>query len=645
MRFDKDIWLETCTEYQAPTRIPNLAHFSSNARLFVSAWLEILQDDRTPTSRVLRSLALPDLLGELRRALDLHARAGGPDYRLSALCRLAGSKIASVLVLGGVGGRLLGMAEATRLKTLCDQMTLLLNADKANRQKVEHQIATALSIDRGSDVGAFLRNHLERLVVATHARLRSLGRYLDAICETLFDRLCGAQIDMEEFEASVRPVIEEALAFVLERGMSRETLAELPIKNLRGDNLATEGLERRMNRISNALTAVASQRYVVVLPLSGPPLQVRGEFFPPGVVLLTGQDWSNRVAAFGNLPGYPSLLTIQALEIDCAEYVASFVSGEDELPKDVFAARDLALRAAQLSLNAIYLHADRTPELENSCAVQAYDLRTGQGPVHAAVLDITRVSRANITISLPFLRPVPPDWSDALAWYFIGNTAEKNEAAIVNLWTSGELLVIGSAGLGDRNIDRMLEGVGVTAGVRLFGREQLYCSRAASEYAVRYGQGTIGVPANFDGLTERDQLAWWLRFCEQRDAGDLATLFDRFPQLALEAVRTKKLFGPEARQIYAWHKARIRDNLGWIYGCRNDIVHEGRSQVPGSWTARRLVRGYVHQTLRQTLALHARGAIETPAEAFALMQEIDRTIESLLAANDTYEALEQTVLM
>ena len=403
-----------------------------------------------------------------------------------------------------------------------------------------------------------------------------------------------------------------------------------------------------MNRISNALKAVASQRYVVVLPLSGPPLQVRGEFFPPGVVLLTGQDWANRLAAFSNLPGYALLSTVQGvqgLEIDCAEYVASFVAGEGEPPKDVFAARDLALRAVQLSLNAIYLHADRAPELENSCAVQVYDLRMGQGPVHAAVLDITRVSRANITISLPFLRPVPADWSDALAWYFIGNTAEKNEAAIVNLWTSGELLVIGSTGLGDRNIDRMLEGVGVTAGVRLFGREQLYCAWAASEYAVRYGQGTIGVPANFDGLTERDQLDWWLRFCEQRDAGDLATLFDSSPILH------SKLFGPRnssvprrSRSTLAIKPESVTTLVGFMR-CRNDIVHQGRSQVPGSWTARRLIRGYVYQTLRQTLALHARGAIETPAEAFALMQEIDRTMESLLAANDIYEALGQTVLM
>ncbi len=167
---------------------------------------------------------------------------------------------------------------------------------------------------------------------------------------------------------------------------------------------------------------------------------------------------------------------------------------------------------------------------------------------------------------------------------------------------------------------------------------------SAREYARRYREeSSIQAPNNFDNLGEYEQVCWWVELANTRSEPELLSAFSRYPQLAVEGIRTKRLCARDAVRVYTSRRERIKLNLCWIYGCRNDIVHEGRSKVPGAWTARRLITGYVNLTLRQTLAYAARGAVETPSEAFAMAQEIDQTVEALLASQKVTEALAQVL--
>jgi hypothetical protein len=84
MRFDKDLWKPSCGEYIAgAVAAQDCAHLNNQACVFISIWLELIQDDRAPATRVLRSLSLPDLLAELRNALR-HVGKERIGYRLYA---------------------------------------------------------------------------------------------------------------------------------------------------------------------------------------------------------------------------------------------------------------------------------------------------------------------------------------------------------------------------------------------------------------------------------------------------------------------------------------------------------------------------------------------------------------------------------
>src|SRR5437016_4776047 len=90
MRFDKDIWKPDSNEYNGNT-LPaqDVQHLLPAARVFIALWLELLQDDRSPETRALRHLAVPDQLSELLASFRLWKEDGRPTYRIrSAIGRL-----------------------------------------------------------------------------------------------------------------------------------------------------------------------------------------------------------------------------------------------------------------------------------------------------------------------------------------------------------------------------------------------------------------------------------------------------------------------------------------------------------------------------------------------------------------------------
>ena len=77
MRLDKDLWNAASREYHGAAIAPQgLLHLTPAARVFIGLWLELLQEDRSPETRALRSLAIPDQLGELLNSLRLAEENG-----------------------------------------------------------------------------------------------------------------------------------------------------------------------------------------------------------------------------------------------------------------------------------------------------------------------------------------------------------------------------------------------------------------------------------------------------------------------------------------------------------------------------------------------------------------------------------------
>ncbi len=242
-------------------------------------------------------------------------------------------------------------------------------------------------------------------------------------------------------------------------------------------------------------------------------------------------------------------------------------------------------------------------------------------------------------VRLRFLRPVPAAWSDALHWYRLGKTTPKDESGIVNLWTAAELLGASSEVLHGTDIDRVRRSVGASAAFFLFYEELLYCALAARNYSLRYNRGPqLNAPAQ--NCREEDLVNWWCDICSNHDAVQLyTTIFDEFPQLAFYATRTMDLRSPGAAAMYRVHKDQIIDNLSWIYGCRNDVVHDGRVRVSGASVARTLLAEYVGETLEATLAMRARGSVDSLPECFPLVWEKERTLLEILATGDLKGAL------
>jgi hypothetical protein len=180
----------------------------------------------------------------------------------------------------------------------------------------------------------------------------------------------------------------------------------------------------------------------------------------------------------------------------------------------------------------------------------------------------------------------------------------------------------------------------VVASVCLFAEQQLYLAIEAARYARNYGRdAALNPPAQ--GAKDDLLLGWWFDLCSANDeAQHCGTVFDMFPLLAVEALGVKQfLTGGDQRGWYDTHRTEVLDDLSWIYGCRNDVVHDGRVRVPGASIARAVASEYVGTTLQTTLAMRARGSTSTLGECFALAAEKERTLRWHLENGRVLEAV------
>jgi hypothetical protein len=653
VRFDKDLWQTSCTEYnQGTVTAADTAHFTPAARALVSVWLELLQDNRAPASRILGTLALPDLVSELRRASELIREPDGPIYRFRAAIQQVERRV-EVLHLDYPG-----RTELLRLTGIAADYRLLREA-KEDRPKQEHGLRLKYRLEKGVEVEKYLVSRIQQLAVAIHGRLRDRNEYRDALVTQLRRILLGQALAFWELCYRGTPIIEELLAFALDRGSSIEALAELPIKYLRADrqDLDDGSLEARLRLALGAFRS-APQRYQVYLPLEGPQLTIPGEIFPPGITLLGGEDWVTARASFQPL-GNQLAGSTQAVAVEIDDYLTRFAGETSSPPRDVFAARDLALRAARQCLDAIFLYRGRTARLSRFCGIEAHqeeahqeggaqdaaaDQQSGDnqeeagdhGP-HRQILDLERGHHDQGPINMPFVRPVPLEWADALYWYRIGATTAKHEAGIVHLWTAAEILAEESHDLRGTNFGRVLRSIGIVVPLFLLLDEQLYLARAALVYAGRF-ERTARMHAPVDPSIPQ-LIEWWVNLCLQETPDTLLQeVFDLFPHLAFEAEQVKhwSMYGSD---LYARHKQRVVDTLAWIYACRNDVVHEGRERVAGAAIAHRLLAEYLSLTLQRTLSSRARGSCRIPAEAFLLAAEVEATVNELLSQHKLVQAL------
>jgi hypothetical protein len=627
MRFDKDVWKSDSQEYNGAT-LPDqeLQHLSPAARVFIALWLELLQDNRSPETRALRSLAVPDQLGELLNALRLSRDDGRPAHRVrSAIGRLCRQRQANASPFVG----------DHELSRLCDDATEWLNladeTDQKKRRPLEQKVRARYGYPESTELVRAVQQRLIVAAMGTLAQIRGLPEYKSALATYIRDKLSDPVITPVQFYATCHGALRELLALVLDRGNSRESLAELPIKYLRGDNAAQAGkpLPDRANLLFGAFWGT-QQAYDVYLPIGNFELDVQGDIFPPGVTILSAHDWQHVFSEFERNLGATALpQNSSAFKVEVDTYLKSQLAEGEDYPLDVFAARDVAVRAAQSCLDAVFLYREHRIRIDQPCGVVATPPpHDGPAPPpFRTVLHQRHEFRTRTKISLEFLRPVPPEWIDALHWFRLGNVINKDESGIVNLWTSAELLSAQSHGTHGTTIDRVRNSVGVVASVYLFAEQQLYLAREASRYARLYRrEPTLNPPEH--GADDDEVLRWWIDLCNANDEARLSgPIFDMFPLLAVEAVALKPvLAGGNQKPWYDAHRADIIDDLSWIYGCRNDVVHDGRIRIPGASIARAIASEYVGTTLQTTLRMRARGSTSSLQECFALASEKERTL-------------------
>lgn len=354
--------------------------------------------------------------------------------------------------------------------------------------------------------------------------------------------------------------------------------------------------------------------------------------FPPGVTILNEAAWQDIPQEFG-AEGETLEAASHGLRVNTSAYVRSYLPLTEPLPRDIFAARDSALRAAKQCLDAVFLYRARAPWPTGACGVEAHE----EGGIYRRVLHSTSSSRAKHNIQLGFLRPVPAEWADALHWFRTGTAAHRHEAGIVNLWTAAEILAESGPRLEGHALDRVLKSVGTMSSLFLFREEQLYLAQAARAYAERYNQGAVlHPPAHAE---DEDLLRWWIELSTNNTMDQLADhVFVLFPHLAFECERVRSwiVFGPE---MYNTQQQTIHDSLCWIYGCRNDVVHEGRQHIPGAGIARDLITEYLGITLRRSLTMRARGSATNLLECFYLAGEMEITVCEMLEQGQLLDAL------
>ncbi|OIP31110.1 MAG: hypothetical protein AUK47_23210 [Deltaproteobacteria bacterium CG2_30_63_29] len=606
MRFDKNIWSSTCLEYSAVTDKTqlDLSYFTTATKVLVSVWLELLQDHRAPITRQLHELSVVDLADELLRAMDLWSREPQTSYRVINLAE----RLKAGIERWGTGFP--AHVEADRFMSACDlfvEFLSLSNKERDTKDGVWQRSRTALGFPAhlnggNSKAQEVFALHVEASVVSLRAALEGDEAYLTALLDGVRAEVMSAATP--DYTMRIELLVRELLAFALRRGFSREHLAELPIKSLRADNkrLKDKSLEERLSIMLGAFRG-AKQRYEAFVALEGPVVEIDGEILPNGIALETWADWSSVVPTAEK----DRFAQKQAFRLDIARLLEQDFVAEAFQPHDVFAARDIALTSVRRCLDVVFLLKGSVPRVFPHVLIVA----SGVEP-YKKVLEVRR-DFAPGQISLKFLRSVPAEWVDALHWFREGVEDPSDEVGIINLWTSLELLSRRSKREHSSDAERVQETVGRLAAIGILDTEMRYLD-AATRFAI--------------GAETHVEWPHWLSVTE----ADLESAFASFPHLGgLLAAPSTRTYGKER---YREVCRLVRWILVWSYSCRNDIVHEGRRQLPGADILRDALAAVARAALTVTLRLESRNYASCLRDCFFWAENESKTIEALSTQDD-----------
>lgn len=606
MRFDKNIWDPTCREYNSATEL-DTSYFTEPAKVFVSVWLERLADFNAPVTRRLDRLCLLDIADELLRAISLWQTNDKTAYRVLVLLR----EMERSLQDSSTAVTLPGRPEADRLQAVIPKFAEFIRAPNKERDKLWPAIAAALG--RGAELNGghpdareMFTREVVALATAFRAFLRGDGAYLRALTVAVADSLDGA-VDLGRIDH----VVCELLAYSLRRGYSREQLGELPIKYLRADNTRF-GDTSFKDRVSLMLGAFkpSKQRYLVVLPLTGPTLAIDGDIFPSGIEVVQSGSWNNEIPDGVLRELKPEDAARQAFRVDVDE-VLDYESADGlARPHDMFAARDLAVRIVRRCLDAVFLLRAAVPSLAGFALVSAVELEKDP---FVKRIELERDHRPD-KVSLKFLRAVPAEWVDALHWYREGREDPSDEVGLVNLWTAVELLSRRDGGSYHSDAERVQRTVGALATLSLMEREIRYLGREVAT--------CLGVHAD----DHHEVFRSWVK--DKSDDETRAALA-RFPHLAevVCSARAGNYFATRFNQV----QLLVADKLVWAYGYRNDVVHEGRRGLPAASTARTVLAEIAEAAISLTLKLESRRFASSLHECFHWARAQQMTLADLSA--------------
>gem|GEM_PF-4391592 len=611
MRFDKNIWSDSCREYRNVVDKTKLdfRHFNTATKVVVSVWLELLQDDRAPITRQLNELSVVDLADELLRAMDLWTREPQTAYRVINLAQRLKAALQSW------GNAFPTPVEADRFTAACDLFIEFLSANNKERDNkaptgIWCRSCAALGFSTQLNGGHAKAQetfalYIEACVVSLRAALEGGEAYVTALVGGLLTEATGASTAVQCTQ-KIDLLLRELLALALRRGFSREQLAELPIKALRADNdrFSDKSLSDRLRLMLGAFRA-SRQRYEVFVALEGPVLDIGGEILPNGIVLQAWDEWSSVLAKEDQQLFAPR----QAFRLDLARLLEQrFVEGFE--PHDVFAARDIALTSVRRCLDVVFLLRGHVPSISAKVLVVAKSADAGTEP-YKQIVEVRRVFTPR-QLSLKHLRSVPPEWVDALHWFREGVECPSDEVGIVNLWTSLELLSRRSKREYSSDPDRVRETIGRLAAIEILDLEMQYLDAASRK----------AVPARDCG---------WLDSPETTEC-EWETAFSHFPHIGgiLADPRTKNY----AVARYPEIAELVRRILIWGYSCRNDIVHEGRRQLPGADILRDALGAVASAALTLTLRLESRNYAGCLRDCFFWAENESNAIRQLSVLSD-----------
>jgi hypothetical protein len=197
MRYDKDIWKPDSREYNGNLLEEHeVRHLAPAARLFIALWLELLQEDRSPETRALRYLAVPDQISELLNSFQMSKEEGRPGYRVrSAIGRLRRQRQATSCPFVG----------AHELTRLCDDsvewLALVDETNQKKRRSLEEAARNKYGYPENIDPAKALHQQLTVAALGTLAQVRGLPEYKKALANYLRDKLSDATITPKQFFA------------------------------------------------------------------------------------------------------------------------------------------------------------------------------------------------------------------------------------------------------------------------------------------------------------------------------------------------------------------------------------------------------------------------------------------------------------